>query len=137
MNRMATAGTAAATMPARWIRFAPARKNSVNAVNASTDEVPRSGSSRTRTTTGTVITRNGTVPAQNPRTEVPRLANQWARYTTSASFMNSAGWTAGSGPTLSQRAEPPTTMLIWGTNTSSSPATPMMNSGTEATRSQR
>ena len=51
--------------------------------------------------------------------------------------MNSAGWTAGSGPILSQRADPPTTTLIWGTNTSSSPATPMMNSGTEATRSQR
>ena len=65
-----------------------------------------------------VITRNGTVPRQNPRTAVPRLANQWARYTTSASFMNSAGWTAGSGPILSQRAEPPTTMLISGTNTS-------------------
>ena len=29
--------------------------------------------------TGTVITRNGTVPAQKPRTAVPRLANQWAR----------------------------------------------------------
>ncbi len=61
------------------MRFAPARKNSVNAVNASTDEVPRSGSSRTRTTTGTVITRNGAVPVQNPRTVLPRLANQWAR----------------------------------------------------------
>ena len=53
---------AATTRPPRWTRFAPARKNSVNAVNASTDEVPRSGSSRTSTTTGTVITRNGTVP---------------------------------------------------------------------------
>ena len=26
--------------------------------------------------------------------------------------MNSAGWTAGSGPILSQRADPPTSMLI-------------------------
>ena len=39
--------------------------------------------------------------------------------------MNSAGWTAGSGPILSQRADPPTTMLIWGTNTSSRPTMPI------------
>ena len=77
------------------------------------------------------------MPAQKPRTPLPRLANQWARYTTSASFMNSAGWTAGSGPILSQRAEPPTTMLICGTNTSIRLTIPMTNSGTDATRSQR
>ena len=42
--------------------------------------------------------RNGIVPPQNPPTFVPRLANQWARYTTSASLASSAGWMAGSGP---------------------------------------
>ena len=99
--------------------------------------MPRSGSSRTSTTTGPTMTRNGSVPDSSPWTAVPRLANQCARYTTSASFMNSAGWTAGSGPSLSQRAEPPTTMLIAGMNTSSRPPTPTRNSGTEATRSQR
>ena len=52
----------------RWTRFAPARKNIVNAVSASTDVVPRSGSAARATTTGTMITRNGTVPAQKPRT---------------------------------------------------------------------
>ena len=51
--------------------------------------------------------------------------------------MNSAGWTAGSGPILSQRAEPPTSMLMAGMNTSTRPATPTMNIGIEATRSQR
>ena len=109
----------------------------MNAVNASTDAVPRSGSRSTSTTTGIVITRNGSVPPRSPRTAVPRFANQCARYTTSASFMNSAGWTAGSGPILIQRAEPPTTTLIAGMNTSRRPMMPITNSGTEATRSQR
>ena len=34
-----------------------------------------------------------------------------------ASLAISAGWIAGSGPSFSQRAEPPTTMLNWGTKT--------------------
>ena len=51
----------------------------VNAVNPSTDAVPMSGSTSTSATTGTTITRKGTVPVQNPWTALPRLANQWAR----------------------------------------------------------
>ncbi len=137
MYTSSTAGTATAAMPARWRTLAPARKNIVNAVSASTVDVPRSGSRSTSTTTGTAMTRNGSVPPRRPWTAVPRLAIQWARYTTSASFMSSAGWTAGSGPILSQRAEPPTSMLIAGMNTSRRPMTPAMNRGTDATRSQR
>ena len=48
-------------------------------MNPSTDAVPRSGSSSTSMTIGPAMTRNGIVPAQNPFTAVPRVANQCAR----------------------------------------------------------
>ena len=51
----------------------------MNAVSVMTIVVPRSGSLNTSTAIGATMTRNGIVPAQNPRTPVPRLANQWAR----------------------------------------------------------
>ncbi len=41
--------------------------------------VPRSGSLKTSTTIGATMIMNASVPPQNPRTLVPRLANQWAR----------------------------------------------------------
>ncbi len=51
--------------------------------------------------------------------------------------MYSAGWTAGRGPILSHRADPPTSMLIWSMNTRSSDTMPAMNIGIAATRIQR
>ncbi len=80
-------------------------------VKAMTEAVPRSGSAMTSRTRGHEISRNGAKPRQKLRTSVPRLASQWARYTTSASLATSAGWTAGSGPIWRNRAEPPTTRL--------------------------
>jgi len=58
---------------------APATKNIVNAVTAMTVVVPRSGSRKTRATTGTVMRRNGIVPARRLPIRVPREAIQWAR----------------------------------------------------------
>ncbi len=59
--------------------LAPATKNIVTAVAATTIVVPRSGSRKIRMMTGAAMTRNGMVPFQNEPTRVPRPASQWAR----------------------------------------------------------
>ena len=71
-SRAARRGSRPARPPppstARWNEFAPATKNIVNAVRVMTIVVPRSGSLNTSAMTGAMISRNGTVPAQNLRT---------------------------------------------------------------------
>ena len=106
----------------------------VNAVRVMTVGRAQVRLRKTRRRSGARMIRNGTVPVQKPRTLVPRLANQWARYTIIASLAISAGWMAGSGPILSQRAEPPTTMFSSGTNTSTSRSTDTTRNGIDASR---
>ena len=105
----------------RWNVFAPATNHIVKAVSVMTMVVPRSGSLKTSAMTGTAISRNGTVPAQNRPTRTPRFGgNQCARYTISASFAISAGSDRRQRAELNQRADPPTTMLNSSTNTRTS-----------------
>ncbi len=54
-----------------------------------------------------------------------------------ASLANSAGWMAGSGPSLIQRAEPPMTMPMPGTSTRTRSPTATTKRGSETRRQKR
>ncbi len=136
-----TTSIAAVTPPpistAKRRRLAPATKNIVKAVSVMTIVVPRSGSLKTSPITGRAMMRNGIVPLRKPPIALPLFAIQWARYTISASLAISAGWTAGSGPRTSQRADPPTTRPSDGTKTRVSRTRETRYPGTDTRRSQR
>ena len=131
---MSIARAAPETSAARWKRFAPATKNIVNAVRVMTIVVPRSGSLKTSSDDRRDDDEERDRPAPEPADASATLGEPVGEVDDQRELGELGRVDRGQRPDLSQRAEPPTSMLSDGTKTSTSRTIATTYIGTDTRR---